>query len=188
MSSGNSNFDVDSIPVSSAMTPNIISGSETQSVRDICKIMYKNKVGSIIIAKDTLRGSDNTTEKTPVGIVTERDCVRLIGFSDPFVVDAPISELMSTPIITINQNDSVRDAMEIMLEKDIRRLPIADSDGKMVGIITDKDIIRAVSKTVEITTGNVSNGQFLGEHRGIYEKFSEYTFGAIFPHIKPSKI
>ena len=54
-------------------------------------------------------------------IVTERDYVRLIGFSDPFVVDAPISELMNTPIITINQNDSVRDAMEIMWQKDIRR-------------------------------------------------------------------
>ena len=55
------------------MTPNIISGSETQSVRDICKIMYKNKVGSIIIAKDTLRGFDNTTKKN----TRDRDRKRL---------------------------------------------------------------------------------------------------------------
>jgi predicted transcriptional regulator len=112
--------------------------------------------------------------------VTERYYVRLIGFSDLFVVDAPISELMSSPIITINQNNSVKDAMEVMLQKDIRRLPVVDTHGKMVGIITDKDIFKAVNKTAELVTGN----QSLGEYRGIYQKFSEYTFGDIYPHIR----
>lgn len=120
MSSSNSNIGGESIPVSSTMTANVISASEIQSVRDICKAMYRNKVGSIIITKDIPSGSANTTEKAPVGIVTERDYVRLIGFSDPFVVDAPISELMSNPIITINQNNSVKDAMRVMLQNDIR--------------------------------------------------------------------
>lgn len=181
MNSSKNNIGIDSIPVSSAMTTNVISASETQSVRDVCKTMYKNKVGSIVITKDILSSTDNnTTEKTPVGIVTERDYVRLIGFSDLFVVDAPISELMSSPIITINQNNSVKDAMEVMLQKDIRRLPVVDAHGKMVGIITDKDIFKAVSKTAELITGN----QSLGEYRGIYQKFSEYTFGDIYPHIR----
>lgn len=181
MNSGKNNIGIDSIPVSSAMTAKVISASETQSVRDVCKTMYKNKVGSIIITKKTLNGTNNdTAEKIPVGIVTERDYVRLIGFSDLFVVDAPVSELMSSPIITINENNSVKDAMEVMLQKDIRRLPVVDSHGKMVGIITDKDIFKAVNKTAELITGN----QFLGEYRGIYQKFSEYTFGDIYPHIR----
>lgn len=180
MNSATNRFGIDSIPVSSAMTANVISGTESQSVRDVCKTMYKNKVGSIIITKNT---SNTTAEKTPVGIVTERDYVRLIGFSNLFVVDASISELMSSPIITINQNNSIKDAMEIMLQKDIRRLPVVDTDGKMVGIITDKDIFKAVNKTSELMTGTTSQEGFLGEHKATYEKFSEYTFGDIFPHI-----
>ncbi|HEU4447318.1 MAG TPA: CBS domain-containing protein [Nitrososphaeraceae archaeon] len=180
MNSAKNNIGIDSLPVSSAMTVNVISGTESQSVRDICKTMYKNKVGSIIITKVA---SDTTAEKTPTGIVTERDYIRLIGFSDLFVVDAPISELMSSPIITINQNNSIKDAMEIMLQKDIRRLPVVDTNGKMVGIITDKDIFKAVNKTAELMTGATSQEQFLGEHRGVYERFSEYTFSNIFPHI-----
>lgn len=181
MNSSKNNIGIDSISVSSAMTTKVINTSETQSVRAVCKTMYKNKVGSIVITKDISSSTDNnTTEKTPVGIVTERDYVRLIGFSDLFVVDAPISELMSSPIITINQNNSVKDAMEVMLQKDIRRLPVVDTHGKMVGIITDKDIFKAVNKTAELVTGN----QSLGEYRGIYQKFSEYTFGDIYPHIR----
>ena len=75
--------------------------------------------------------------------------------------------LMSSPIITINQNNSIRDAMEIMLQKDIRRLPVIDTSGKIAGIITDKDIFKAVNKTAELMTGVTGQEQFLGEHRGI---------------------
>ena len=89
MNSAKNNIGLDSLKVSSAMTVNVISGTESQSARDICKTMYKYKFGSIIITKDA---SDTPAENTPVGIVTERDYVRLIGFSDLFVVDAPISE------------------------------------------------------------------------------------------------
>jgi predicted transcriptional regulator len=119
----------------------------------------------------------------PVGIVTERDYVRLIGFSELFIVDAPISELMSSPIIMINQNDSIKDAMKVMLQKDVRRLPVVDSRGKMVGIITYKDIFRAISKSSELIS-NIMDNQFLAEHKVLYERFNEYTFGDISPHIR----
>ena len=59
MNSSKNNIGIDSIPVSSAMTAKVISASETQSVRDVCKTMYKNKVGSIVITKDMSGGTDN---------------------------------------------------------------------------------------------------------------------------------
>ena len=73
-----------------------------------------------------------------VGIVTERDYVHLIGFSDMFLVDIPISEIMSKPLI------SITDAISVMQAKNIRRLPVVDNAGKMIGIITDKDILKAI--------------------------------------------
>jgi acetoin utilization protein AcuB len=49
---------------------------------------------------------------------------------------------MSTPLVTIGPNNPVRDAIEIMQLKKIRRLPVIDNKGKMVGIITQKDVLK----------------------------------------------
>ena len=53
-----------------------------------------------------------------------------------------VSEVMSKPLITINSDTSVKDAVSVMEQKDIRRLPIVDNKGQMVGIITAKDIFK----------------------------------------------
>ena len=55
-----------------------------------------------------------------------------------------VSEVMSKPLITITANTSVKDAVALMDEKNIRRLPVLNDRGQMVGIITAKDIFKAV--------------------------------------------
>jgi CBS domain-containing protein len=60
--------------------------------------MYENDIGSIVVVKRTIEGIN------PIGIVTERDIVRQIGFTDLFVVQAPIRQIMSTPLVTIGAN------------------------------------------------------------------------------------
>lgn len=52
----------------------------------------------------------------------------------------PVLAVMSQPLITINPDTSIRDTVSLMQQKNIRRLPIIDSKGLMVGIITAKDI------------------------------------------------
>ena len=51
---------------------------------------------------------------------------------------------MSKPLITINQNSSIKEVTALMQQNDIRRLPIVDNKGKLVGIITAKDILRSL--------------------------------------------
>jgi CBS domain-containing protein len=58
---------------------------------------------------------------------------------------------MTKPLITVNPNTSVKDAVSLMEQKDIRRLPVIDDKGQMVGIITAKDIFKAVMKTFKET-------------------------------------
>jgi CBS domain-containing protein len=53
---------------------------------------------------------------------------------------------MSKPLITIKSDTSVKDALALMEQKDIRRLPIVDNKGQMVGIITAKDIFKVFMK------------------------------------------
>ena len=144
MSSNTNNMSIESVPVSSLMTNNVKLATENQTIRVVCRMMYEYNIGSIVILKDSTFG--NAEGERPIGIVTERDIVRLIGHSDPLLIDAPVREVMSSPLITINPNSSIRDAMESMQQKDIRRLPVVDNKGKMVGIITAKDIIKAFMK------------------------------------------
>ena len=126
----NNNMDVESTPVSNFMTANVKTAMESQPIREVCKMMYQNKNGSMLILKNTI-DDNKSDDKKPIGIVTERDIVRLMGSSDMSLDNIPVGELMSSPLITINPNNSIKDAIEIMEQKDIRRLPVVDNKGKM---------------------------------------------------------
>ena len=124
-------------PVSSIMTGEVITATADETIKTVCKLMYENDIGSIVIVKRTVDDANK-----PVGIITERDIVRQIGLSELFVVQAPIRQIMSTPLVTIGPNNPIRDAIEIMQVKKIRRLVVIDDREKMVGIITIKDVLK----------------------------------------------
>lgn len=123
--------------VSSIMTGEVITATADETIKTVCKLMYENDIGSIVIVKRTVDDANK-----PVGIITERDIVRQIGLSELFVVQAPIRQIMSTPLVTIGPNNPIRDAIEIMQLKKIRRLVVIDDREKMIGIITIKDALK----------------------------------------------
>jgi CBS domain-containing protein len=158
--------DVANVPVFDFMTRNVITIPESQTMKQASKLMYEDNIGSIVILKegsgsnldDNVSGS--TTERKeipiPIGIVTERDIARTVGFAAKHSIfgDIPLSELMSKPLITIQPGASLKDAVVLMQQKDIRRLPIIDKEGQLVGIITEKDILRVVFKIFKKTIGD----------------------------------
>jgi CBS domain-containing protein len=147
------------IAVSDFMTRKVIIIAENETMRQACKLMYQHNIGSIVILKKESETSNNMTGKEiPVGIVTERDIARMIGFSAKFFADMPVSEVMNKPLITVNPYTSVKDAVALMEQKDIRRLPVVDDKEQMVGIITAKDILRAVFKKTMKRQDLISEG------------------------------
>jgi CBS domain-containing protein len=125
----------ESEPVSTIMAANVKTATEEETIQTVCKTMYENQIGSIVVVKRTVDGIN------PIGIITEKDIVRQIGSSELFVVQAPIRQIMSTPLVTIRPNSLIRDAIEIMRLKNISRLPVIDNKGIMVGIVTYKDLL-----------------------------------------------
>jgi CBS domain-containing protein len=161
---------IESVPVSSIMTKDVKTAKESQTIRSVAGMMNELGIGSVVIVK-------NSDERTPVGIITERDIVRLVG-SPQVSFAAPVKEVMKKPVITADVMTSVRDAMQTMQVKNIRRLPITEK-GKMVGIVTDKDIFRAIVKSQTLLTSLISD-QLLIEYRPIYERLSEFMLGEIY--------
>lgn len=134
--------------------------------------------------------NSNNKKQRAVGIITERDVVRILGSLQPALLQVPIRDLMSKPVITITPNRSIRDAMQTTQLKNIRRLVVVyndkgndekknkNNDDNMVGIITDKDIFRAIMKNQNLIP-SLLNDELLSVNMLIYEQFSEYWFGDI---------
>ena len=149
--------------------------------------MCNRKVGSVVILGDTKRSEPSRNKKNGVvvGIVTERDYVHLIGFSDMFLVDIPISEIMSKPLITIRKFASITDAISVMQAKNIRRLPVVDNAGKMIGIITDKDILKAIMTNQSLATSLLTDPTLLVDQHSL---FGRYTSNSWFRDICPTQL
>jgi CBS domain-containing protein len=82
-------------------------------------------------------------------MITERDVVKIVGSLELFSPEVPIRPFMSSPLVTGSSAMTITKAIEIMSKKNIRRLPITDKDSireKLVGIITEKDIVNAIVK------------------------------------------
>ena len=80
----------------------------------------------------------------PVGVITERDIVQFAE-SEKRASEVRVREMMSGSPVTVNEDTQVTDAVNLMLEHHVRRLPVV-RDGRIVGIITSTDILTAVAK------------------------------------------
>ena len=134
-------MEIYSMPLAMFMTKKVITAKVNCTIRSVSKSMYDNNVGSVVIVKSTMEAD------VPVGIITERDVVRLVGLMELFSPEVPIRSFMSYPLVKGSPTMTLSKAMEIMSKKNIRRLPITDKDRireKLVGIITEKDIVNAI--------------------------------------------
>lgn len=148
--------DVANVPLFDIMSRNVITIPERRTMKQASKIMYENNIGSVVILEEKddsnldYNAPESTTakKKIPIGIVTERDIARTVGFAAKHSIfgDIPLAEMMSKPLITIQPSSTLKDAVVLMQQKDIRRLPIIDKDGQLIGIVTTKDILREVFK------------------------------------------
>jgi CBS domain-containing protein len=172
------------LSIKSIMSKDVKTAYANQTIREVCQIMYHQGIGSIVIlqGKDHLASIGDSKPKRygqchAIGIITERDVISYLGTDNALSLRTQISEIMSTPLITINTANSLKDAIETMQLRNIRRLPVVEaenSDGNIIGIITDKDILKAVMKTMPVpqSTGeNLLADQLQYGYRLMYERF-----------------
>ncbi len=126
--------------VEGIMAKPVITIEASDSVHDTAKLMSKNDVGSIVI----------TQRKKPVGIVTERDIVKRVVAKGVDASKVPIKKVMSKSLTTIQSHMAIVDAIRIMQKQKIRRLLITKNE-KLVGIVTQRDLLRALAFHVVIS-------------------------------------
>lgn len=126
--------------VKDVMTTPIITVDAKSSVREAAEVMSGNRIGCIII----------TDKGKHVGIVTERDMVQRVLAKGLDASRVKMTEIMSQPLITTEADTSIVDAIRMMDKKEIRRLLVVEK-GKVVGIATQRDLLRALAFHVLIS-------------------------------------
>lgn len=155
-------------PVQEVMSSRVITADINDSLPDIAKEMIKYDRSSVIVAENG----------KPTGIITERDISRKIIPDDRKPSSVPLSEIMTSPLITINQNTPVSDAIRMMLSNKIRRLPVLRND-TLVGIVTSQDII-AVSAEMSDTLRELMESEdeslLTSDFEGICDACGQYSY------------
>ncbi|MCD6493846.1 MAG: CBS domain-containing protein [Archaeoglobaceae archaeon] len=154
------------LPVKEIMTREVCVEFKDTSLLNASRKMIKYGVGSIVVVENG----------KPVGIVTEKDLIEKVISRNKIPSEVKLKDIMSYPLITITPSTSLMEAARIMLKKGIRRLPVVDGMGNLVGIVTDNDILRVSIDIGELTRLIIENSVGYSEELyGKCEKCGKFT-------------
>ncbi len=124
----------------------VITIASKASVLDAISTMSKANIGAIVIQDG----------EQPSGIFTERDYLRKIALEGRSSNETLVSEVMSSPLITVSSEESTRVAMETMTERRCRHL-IVMNDEEMVGIVSLGDLVKHMLQEKEAEVAQLSS-------------------------------
>lgn len=116
---------------------NVVVAPKTEMIVDAAKRMRTGHVGDVVVIEN------RNGRHFPIGIVTDRDIVISVVAGDPeHILYLMVSDVMSDDLVTAREHDSIESALKMMEEHGVRRLPIVDAEGTLVGILTLDDILQ----------------------------------------------
>ena len=111
------------------MEKNVITIEEDKSALDAAKLISEKDISFLVVAKDGV----------PKGIVSERDFVRKLVALDKKSSEIPLAEIMSNKFRWVEPSTEIEDAVQKMLNNNIRRLIVLENE-KLAGVITQTDL------------------------------------------------
>lgn len=141
--------------VQQLMTQQVHCCSPADTLEQIARSMWNNDCGALPVC------SSNGVTRV-VGMITDRDIAMCALFQGKPLHELHVSEAMAQDVRTCNPTDSLADVERIMREGKIRRLPVIDDEGGVVGMISLADLAQEAmrernTRTKEITDGEVSD-------------------------------
>ncbi len=126
--------------VRGVMSKPVTTVSRDHSVRETAKVMSKRGIGCVVVID----------KEKPVGIATERDILQRVVAESRNPSEVKMGKIMSKPLITINGNMPIVEAIRLMQKNNVRHLPVIEK-GELTGIVTQRDLLRALALHVIIS-------------------------------------
>jgi CBS domain-containing protein len=103
------------------------------SVLDALRVMAEKNTGAVMVVQ----------QDKVIGILSERDCVRKLDLNGRTAKDTLVKDIMTGDVLYVDAGQSVEECMAVMIEKNIRHLPVYEN-GKLLGIMSVRDVLKEV--------------------------------------------
>ncbi len=111
----------------------IFSVGPEASVLEAMEVMARENTGAVLVM----------TGEHVSGILSERDCVRKLDLAGRNAKDTKVTEIMTADVLYLEAGQSVEEGMAVMIDKNIRHLPVYEN-GKLIGVISVRDVLKEV--------------------------------------------
>jgi diguanylate cyclase (GGDEF)-like protein len=138
------------------MNTNVISSTADANLADVIRSMIDNHYSCVVIVENDI----------PIGIVTERDIVHLMGRFIAKSVHCPmnVAEIMSSPVATVSGTTTLFEALVIATAQKIRHLPVVSATGQLEGLVTQSDLAKAHFRVYEHQRETIEHSVSLRTH------------------------
>ena len=128
------------MPVSEICNREVVIVQSDNAVLEAAQLMREHHVGDVVVVEE--RGG----VRVPVGIVTDRDLVVEIMAPELDQKVITVGDIMTPELVTVKKNAGVSETIEYMRAKGVRRVPVVDDSGGLVGILTLDDLLELLAE------------------------------------------
>ena len=132
--------------ISELMTRNPCTVTPDTPVSEAARLMKEEDVG-IVPVVERVGGAE--TRGRLVGVITDRD-IAIRHVAEGRATDSPVRDVMSGGVKTATLDDSVETVMELMGREQVRRIPVVDERGSLVGVVSQADLARKASDSAKV--------------------------------------
>ncbi|HWS52924.1 MAG TPA: CBS domain-containing protein [Pyrinomonadaceae bacterium] len=123
--------------VEELMTREVESCRPESSLAEAAGVMWRRDCGAVPVVD----GGGGV-----VGMITDRDICMALATRREYASDVRVGEVMAAEVVSCTTEDDVREALEVMRQRQLRRLPVVDSQGRLTGILSVADVLRRTRK------------------------------------------
>jgi len=146
---------MEKILVNTLMTGDVSCVAPETRLCDAAKEMAEKHYSCIVVKQNN----------SPIGIVTERDLVKVLCSHNPSQeLLRPVSDFMSSPVHSLNQNESLFDALVVNRSQKVRHIPVVNDDDELIGIVTQSDLANAHFQITEIQSQRIEEAVISKTH------------------------
>ena len=110
----------------------VVTAEPNATLGEVVRILSARRIGAVVVT-----GADRRI----VGILSERDVVRVLGETGASVLDQPIADVMTRKVTTCSLGDTIIELMERMTEGKFRHMPVVDQ-GRLAGLVSIGDVVK----------------------------------------------
>lgn len=128
------------MPVSDICNREVIIVQRETTVNEAAKLMRQHHVGSVVVVEE------RKGVKVPVGIVTDRDLVVEVMAPDLVQMVITVADIMGQKLVTVQDGMGIYESIQYMRGEGVRRLPVVDSKGGLIGILALDDLLELLAE------------------------------------------